>query len=666
MTPAGLRNLRRALLASVCLVGAGVGWSLIRSPARVEPTPAPDATAKPEAARTEKLLLRRFKGDREVLSVTAREQTGQEHEEQLFKGVEATFAYMSQGQPATGKITADKGHFTPATTRMLFEGNVHVFTGDGFELTTESLIFRGDKNIAKTEAPVGFSRKTLHGTARGLVYEAEEGALELPADVVAVVQEPGEPASEIRAGRATLSREDKTLHFQGGVTVSKAGDLLTAKRFEMEFGDDQTMQRAHAIGNVDWRSTGGAPPGTAAPPENLRGPRHLTAKKLDLWFVGNGRLREATAGPDAILTLSPKTAADEERRLKAKYLTFRFDDQGRTEGLLAFKDVFFDAIPPPAMHQDPRNLTCARMDARLNPVTGEPTVIEFRKSVVFRQGSRHASAQAAYYEGSVATIFLMDDPEIVDEAEKSRLTAKAIDVAVRTGDLAARQNVRHLVETKPGAPSGFLGGSTSPFLVTARLLDYTAATRTARYREEALARSGKDEIRAAEIRLQESEEKRKLDASGGVVSMLHGTSKTGDAKPSPIEARAREMHYDEKGREVVYRGEVSIRQGEVIMRSPQAVMSLATDGSAVDKLEAGEPVEVEQGDRKAVGRHGTYTPDTETMVLVGEKVRLTDPKQEIEGRSLTFRVGDDRILVDGQEQVRTQTVIKSRKEPPKP
>src|SRR5574341_1192556 len=141
MTPGALKNLRRGLLASVCLVAIGVAWSLRRSPpAAVQPSPG--ASAKPEAARTEKLLLRRFKGDREVLSLTAREQTGQEHEEQLYKGVEATFAYMSQGQPATGRITADKGHFTPATTRILFEGNVHVFTGDGFELTTESLIFR--------------------------------------------------------------------------------------------------------------------------------------------------------------------------------------------------------------------------------------------------------------------------------------------------------------------------------------------------------------------------------------------------------------------------------------------------------------------------------------------------------------------------------------------
>jgi len=45
-------------------------------------------------------------------------------------------------------------------------------------------------------------------------------------------------------------------------------------------------------------------------------------------------------------------------------------------------------------------------------------------------------------------------------------------------------------------------------------------------------------------------------------------------------------------------------------------------------------------------------------------VTLLDGGRQVEGRSLTFRVGDDSILVDGQQLVRTQTVI--RKEPPKP
>ena len=73
---------------------------------------------------------------------------------------------------------------------------------------------------------------------------------------------------------------------------------------------------------------------------------------------------------------------------------------------------------------------------------------------------------------------------------------------------------------------------------------------------------------------------------------------------------------------------------------------------------AGEPVEVQHGPRRATGAWANYTPGTETMVLTGEKVVLKDPSQELEGRSLTFHVGDARILVDGREQVRTQLIIR--------
>ena len=51
----------------------------------------------------------------------------------------------------------------------------------------------------------------------------------------------------------------------------------------------------------------------------------------------------------------------------------------------------------------------------------------------------------------------------------------------------------------------FLGSASEPILITSRFLEYTATTRLARYWEDALLRTGKDEMRAAEIRLQDAE-----------------------------------------------------------------------------------------------------------------------------------------------------------------
>jgi lipopolysaccharide export system protein LptA len=75
-------------------------------------------------------------------------------------------------------------------------------------------------------------------------------------------------------------------------------------------------------------------------------------------------------------------------------------------------------------------------------------------------------------------------------------------------------------------------------------------------------------------------------------------------------------------------------------------------------------VEVQQAERRATGTQGVYTPGNETMVLTGEKVVLTDKERRTEGRSLTFQVGDARILVEGREEGRTETILKKESPPP--
>ena len=78
---------------------------------------------------------------------------------------------------------------------------------------------------------------------------------------------------------------------------------------------------------------------------------------------------------------------------------------------------------------------------------------------------------------------------------------------------------------------------------------------------------------------------------------------------------------------------------------------------------AGEPVEVRQGARRAQGARGTYTAREEKMVLEGPKVVLEDPSQRTEGRFLTFHAGEDKVLVDGREETRPESVFK--REPPR-
>lgn len=669
------RLVRGAILAVLLIVGVSLALTFGRRQPAAAPTPQPSATATgpppaPGNAVTQNLVFQSVEGAKSRFRLTAGEMVGKEEEELKLRAVHLQFDYVAKGEKHQGTIIADEAVITPTLQKGVFQGHVKLTTDDGAELRTEQLIYRGDKSISKTDLPVEFKRGALSGTSKGFEYLGEDDRLELPAEVKIRVDAQGRPPMDIASDRAVLVRPEGQMRFTGGVTITQSADVLTTDRFEMDFGEDQTVYRARAIENVVLKTSSATTPGAAA-----GGTRHLTCRKLDLWFRPDSSLEGATAVDDAVLTLTPAPKEPPEtRKLAAGVITFKFDEQGRLSSLETLKETTFTATPRPPNKAPVRTLTCQRLAGEMDPVAGQPKKVEFTKNVVFTQGKQKATGQRAFYDGEKAELFLDEGPQLVDGDRGSDLTAQGILIGTRTGDIVANEQVRHLLQGggRPGASGpGFLGNGQSPVLITSRFLEYRAQTKIARYWEGALLRSDQDEVRAKEIRLRDADSKgqaaRTLEAEGTVISSLHPRpeAKAGPP-PAPVEARAQKMTYEEARRQVLYEGDVAIKQGDIATRSPQARLALTADGG-FESLRAWEPVEVVQGDRKARGAQGVYTPHDETMVLTGDKVVLQDPQQQIEGRSVTFHVGDDRILVDGQEQVRTQTIFKSQhKEPPTP
>jgi LPS export ABC transporter protein LptC/lipopolysaccharide transport protein LptA len=660
--------VRGVILGLLLVVGVSIAWTYRRArPApRPSPTPVPSTAIPPMAgaARTQNLVYQSVAGAESKFRLTAGEMVGKEEEELRLRTVDFQFDYKAKGEKRKGTIVADECIYTPTVQKAVFQGHVKLTTDDGAELRTEQLIYRGDRQIARSELPVEFKRHTLSGGAKGFEYHGEDGHLEMTGDVLVRAEPQGKPPLEIRSQRAKLMREEGTMMFTDGVTVSQASDQLTTDRFELDFGEDQTIYRARAIDQVVLRTSSATTPGAAA-----AGTRHLKCRKLDLWFRPDGSVQEATAVDDAVLTLSPAPKEPPERRqLEAGVITFKFDAEGRLEGLQTLKETTFTATPLPPAKGPVRTLTCARMTGEVDPVTGQAKVIEFNKNVVFAEGKRKGTGQKAFYDGAKGELFLDEGPQLVDPEQGSDLTAQGILIGTRTGNVSANEQVKHLLKPARTQGGGFLGHGQEPILLTSRFLEYTSRTRVARYWEGALLRTGSDEIRASELRLSDVQGgARRLEAEGSVISSLHPRGKTADGRaPAPVEARSKKMVYEEAKREVTYEGDVAIKQGDIATRSPRAHLLLTRDGTGLESLKAGDPVEVVQGNRKAQGSHGTYTPADETMVLTGDNVVLQDPQQKVKGRSLTFHVGDERILVDGQEQVRTETIIRSTKEPPTP
>lgn len=661
MTPRGARLLRGGLLAVVAVVAVVVGVLLVRRPAR-NPPPRPVAPEGPAeaspVARSEDVVLRGFSGGEESYVLRARRMAGQQGEEMLLEDVELTFSYAAQGRRDSATIRADRCSHRQAQQRATFRGNVVVRTGDGLELKSDSLFYRGDKQLARTDSRVAFVRKDVSGTAEGALYDAENGRVELLKDVVVAIRDPDVPPADIRSARAEVSKEEGLLTFGGGVEIVNGTDTLRAGRLEVRFGPDLVVSRAQAVGDVDLNTSGGLPGAPGAPAAG--GLRRIVARRLEVAYQEGGRrvLKEMLAGPEARLTaVSGPGEPPERRELGARFLSFFFDGEGRLVELQAQKEASFRGEPVPPAKGTPRTLTCQSFTARFDPATGAPAGVEFNRDVVFRQGSRRATADRALFEGPQTTLHLRRRPELRDEEAGSELRAALIDLHTDTGDLEAREAVRHVVRRKGASDRPLLSGE-QPALLTAGAFDYDAAGRRARYREGALLRSGRDEIRAAEIVVHEGARGQwRLEASGEVVTVLHPRPAGKGGAPAPIRGRAGRFEYDEAAREMAYRDQATLEQGEMGTRSPEAVVKLTPEGQ-MESLVAGDPVEVRHGPRLAKGSKAIFRPLLDTLEVAGEGATLKEPGREVEGRSLVLHLKEDRLTVDGEEQGRTDTVIR--------
>jgi len=690
------RTARQGLVGLVVLVSLAVAWSLWHPRAPVAaPTPPPSPGA---GTTVGDMSFLRFQDQRRRIEVKAREAIRQPGDIMLLKDVEAVMPFVNDGRSGTLTIRAQECQYQAGLERAAFKGKVELRTDDGFELDSETLKYWGDKQRAFTGDPVRFKRGRLSGTATGLEYRPDSG-VELREQVRIRIDDPQGPPAEIESRTATGSRTEHVFVFTGAVRAAQGERELHSENLRLDMNEAMdAVEKAVATGSVDLvTGPGGALPGSASAPASAPasgGRKRLRSQRLDIVFRDKGVLQQAVATDAASLDLEPgPQATAERRRLTGQKLVFDFDEHGALAAVHAppaagtrtktgaGRLAVLMAEPLKPADGLPRRVESESIDATLDPSTGAPQQALFKGAVLFTEPGRKAWASQATYDDAAGSLVLTGDPKIADQGEGSELRAETIRIATRTHGITASGGVRHSIEKRSSngtARPGMFGGE-QPTVFFCRDFEYDSESRTARYKENALARSGTDEVRAPLIVIEDpGPGKRRMTASGGTTSVLHPRPSKGappgpvkadakaDAKePAPIDARSKQMVYEEAAGKVVYTGDVELRQGDILSKSPTATAFLTKDGDALDRVLAGEPVEVHQGQRRANGERGVYTPADETFVLTGEKVVLFDGDRKLGGRKLTFVSGSDRIRVDGREEERTEAVFK-RKEPPKP
>jgi len=396
-------------------------------------------------------------------------------------------------------------------------------------------------------------------------------------------------------------------------------------------------------------------------------------------------------------TLAPATITSQSgadtTTLEAKKFVAQIGEGHRLEKLFGHSGVQARSQTGSAA---PQAISAAEMAVTFGP-KGDWDILDESGNVHFQQAGRSASADHARIVRSTDTITLEGSPVISDAV--SRTTASDATINQKSGDLRLTGGVTstYLAAGDSHRPSsadavGFGAGAAH---VSADSLVGSINSGHVLYAGHARLWQGDSVLDADAIELWRDD--KKLQASGNVVAVFPQASGPlaqpfggglGPARPGSNQGKAsasltssqptlwkvqapRLTYSADQGKAHLEGGVVaSSDQGSLESRTldvflgpptpgaqpPSAGAPVTPAGRQLDRVLALGNVVVRQGNRRGMAEQGEYTAADGKFVLSGGEPTVTDNSSNTAtGRSLTFFVANDTILIDSQEGSRTLT-----------
>ncbi len=131
------------------------------------------------------------------------------------------------------QITANKAIYDPKSSVITFLGNVKVETKDNLKVSTESIAYDQNSEVAQTEAGDFFRARKRFRQSVGAVVESKTKKLELKKDVEITVEPEASEGCQSQAAKPASARSRP-------VTIRSAHAL-----FEQEIDEDDLLGRRH-------------------------------------------------------------------------------------------------------------------------------------------------------------------------------------------------------------------------------------------------------------------------------------------------------------------------------------------------------------------------------------------------------------------------------------
>ena len=502
-------------------------------------------------------------------------------------------------------------------------------------------------------------------------------------------------AVEADTATAFLSGDESRLErmeLRGSSRITMAGAPdgalreMAARDMDLAYAEDgETLERAvlKGSGAIVMAGTAG---------------RRIAGDLVDIAFGADGEVTALTAREQVQLTM-PAHRDTPERIIRSAVMQGKgAPGQGLTSALFSGGVEFREAPAGGAL----RVARARTLDLAMAPGTGVIEEARFAGSTRFEEGTLRASAADGRYRIGDGLLELTGsegdrDPRVQDD--RITVDAKRINLTFAGPLLVATAEVRSVMQpaaekrpeqpapapsaaapppspapprTRARDPKRQAAGSSAPasqdrtvpgmlkddepVYVTGAALDYDGARAFATYTGGARLWQGDTTIQGDTIVL--DERSGDLKSSGSVRSTFvleQLDEKTQQKTKVPSIASAKDLHYEDALHRATYTTDAHVNGPPGDCRAEKIELYFVEGGGALERAEAYNSVKLISDTRTSTGDRMTYFAADERYVMVGAPVRILEECRETTAKTLTFWRSTDRILADGNEEIRTLT-----------
>ena len=484
-----------------------------------------------------------------------------------------------------------------------------------------------------------------------------------------------------QAVRRLELRDGSSVTAEEGSTSSL--DEMSARDIDLVYTEDgQALQQAQL--------RAGAAVVLKGPAGGTR--RRLEGETIDIVLAPDGATVTGLDARDKVRLNLPADAETPAREITSDVLEARGTAEAGLTSAVFRRNLSFTETPA-ATGAAPRTATAARLDLTLDGGFDTIRTADFSGNTRFEEGSLVATSSKARYDVEGGVLHMEPGggrrparPQVVDD--QATIEADGIDVGLDGRRVDAKGSVKS--DLRPGAAApgkepaaGAAAGSREPARLpsmmkqdepvfgTTDALAYDGDAGRAVYTGHARLWQGDTSIKGERVTL--DDRSGDMAASGGVVSTMlleQVDEETKQTEKVRSVATSDDLVYEEALRRARYTGNARLNGPQGDLSAPVIDIFLLEGGSQVERLEAypapaarpaappvaaAAAVSIRTPDgRRATGSRLRYQSDGERYEMVGAPVRIVEECRETTGKTLTFFRSADRIIVDGNEQTRTE------------